>query len=40
MHPEVEWKIRETVLAKQEGVEATISLRPGKSIEKLVQANC
>lgn len=39
MNPEIEWKIRETVLAKQEGVEATLSLRPGKSVEKLVQAN-
>lgn len=39
MHPEIEWKIRETVLAKQEGVEAKLLLRPGKSLEKLVQAS-
>ncbi|KAK2006228.1 putative cytochrome P450 monooxygenase [Colletotrichum eremochloae] len=35
--PNKKWKIKETVLAKQEGVEATIRLRPGASLQQVEQ---
>ncbi|KDN70342.1 hypothetical protein CSUB01_08396 [Colletotrichum sublineola] len=35
--PNKKWKIKETVLAKQEGVEATIRLRSGASLQQVEQ---
>ncbi|KAI1374304.1 putative cytochrome P450 monooxygenase [Hypoxylon crocopeplum] len=37
LDPAKEWRIKETVLAKQEGVEARITLRPGASLDQLAQ---
>ncbi|KAB8075712.1 cytochrome P450 [Aspergillus leporis] len=39
VEPTKEWKIKETVLAKQEGVEARITFRPGASLDQLVQGD-
>lgn len=37
--PTKEWKIKETVLGKQEGLEAKISLRPGAILDQLLQGD-
>lgn len=37
--PIKDWKIKETVLGKQDGVDAKITFRPGASLDNFVQGN-